>query len=181
VAVALSGNYAYIATGSSGFQVLDLSDPTRLKMIGRSLGGGYGRGIAVSGRFVYVTDALSGVQVYDVIDPTRPRPVGGNSALDAYGIAVSGCHVFAAGGSSGLGAFDLFTPPLRLEALPSAIPGNVDLRVDGPAGAIVRVQHTADLRLWQDWQTVTLGEVPKIVSDSTNTGEPQRYYRLTSP
>jgi hypothetical protein len=182
VAVTVVGSRAILSDGLEGITILDLTDPGELKRIGAAPGGGgYGRGIAVSGRFAYVASDRAGVQVYDLADPARPRHRGGNTALEAYRLVISGGRLLAAGGQGGLGVFDLFAPPLNVVASTTQAPGSLNLQVDGPAGTSVRVQRSTDLSNWQDWQTVTLGELPQTLSDAVNPSQPQRFYRAANP
>jgi hypothetical protein len=101
--------------------------------------------------------------------------------VDPYGIVVIGERVLVAGGRDGLAVLDLFSPPLNVLASPTQTPGNIDLRVDGPAGASVRLQRSTDLINWQDWQPVTLGYLPTPISDAIGTGSSQRFYRAVKP
>jgi len=60
--VAVSGGYAYVADGSGGLVVVDVSDPTK------TLAGGYdtsdyARGVAVAGGYAYVADSGGGLVV----------------------------------------------------------------------------------------------------------------------
>lgn len=180
-AVAVSGNHALVADGLDVFVVLDLTDPKNLKPVGSAAGRGSAASITVSGRFAYVADAQAGVRVYDLADPTQPRHIGGNTALAAYRLAVSGGRLFAAGGQRGLGMFKPFTPPLRLEALLGSAASNLGLRVDGPSGTSARLQRSTDLKSWQDWQTVTFGELPQTLTDPKEGPEAQRFYRTIAP
>ncbi|MFQ6093926.1 MAG: LVIVD repeat-containing protein, partial [bacterium] len=71
----LSGSYAYIADGDSGLLVLDISDPLRLKEMGRSYIPQAYR-LDIAGSHVYVACFREGFRVIDVSDPTHPREVG---------------------------------------------------------------------------------------------------------
>jgi hypothetical protein len=90
--VAMSGNYAYIASGAaSGLRVLDLSDPTAPVEIGYAINTDSCHGVEAwsadkvrfSGDYVYVLyydGTWAGVNyrlyVYDVSDPNVPRQMG---------------------------------------------------------------------------------------------------------
>lgn len=182
VAVTVAGSRALLSDGLEGITILDITHPADLKRIGAAPGGGgYGRGIAVSGRFAYVAADRAGVQVYDLADPTRPRHLGGNAALEAYRLAISGGKLFAAGGQGGLGVFDLFTPALNVAASATQASGSLNLQVDGPPGTSVRIQRSDDLQAWQDWQTLTLGELPQTLSDAVSKSQERVFYRAVSP
>ena len=54
--VTISGDYAYVAVGSSGLQVIDISDPTAPSYAGDyCYGPGSAWGVAISGDYAYVT------------------------------------------------------------------------------------------------------------------------------
>ena len=75
--VAVSGNYAYVADGTAGLQVIDVSNPANPKRTGAYDTGGYALGVAVSGNFAYVADGDAGLQVIDISNPANPQRVGG--------------------------------------------------------------------------------------------------------
>lgn len=178
---ATAGNLAYVADGMEGFQVLDWTDPAQPVRLGVVPGRFLARGMLVSGRFVYVSDAHSGLRVFDVRDPARPRLLGGSSAVDAYALATDGSRVLVAGRVGGMVVFDAFRPPLWLEARTTPAPGGLAVRVDGPAGATVRLQRSGDLNAWEDWRPITLGEEPQEVVDESLGGVGPRFYRAVGP
>lgn len=181
LAVAVAGSNAILSDGAGGFQVVDLSKPAEPRLLGRAPADGWARHVAVSGRFAYVADAFSGVQVYDISDVSHPRRMGGTSAVDPYSILTTANHLFAAGGRDGVAVLAPFIPPLDVTASPVQDRGSISLRVDGPPGASVRIQRSPDMVKWQDWQTLTVGETPSIVSDTIPTGASQGFYRAVSP
>jgi hypothetical protein len=60
--VAVAGNYAYLADGSGGLQVLDISDPAHPARVGGYTNGGLIGTIAVSGNCAYVAGGSAGLQ-----------------------------------------------------------------------------------------------------------------------
>jgi len=84
LSVAVSGNYAYVAGGAAGLQVIDVSDPARPQQVGSS-GPGQAMELAVLGRYAYVVDGSAGLWAVDVSDPANPQVV---SAYDTGGVAV---------------------------------------------------------------------------------------------
>ncbi|MCP5516642.1 MAG: hypothetical protein H7A45_05190 [Verrucomicrobiales bacterium] len=74
--VAVSGNYAYVASGreQSSHQVIDISDPTSPRGVG-SYQTSTSLDLAVAGDHAYVT-TWSGLQVFDISHPASPQPVG---------------------------------------------------------------------------------------------------------
>lgn len=143
---------------------------------------GFASGVAVSGNYAYVADGTAGgLQVIDVSNPANPRRVGGNSLVDARGFMVAGTNVFVAAGYDGLVILDLFRPSLRLELVSPQQPGGFRFLVRGDAGLSVRVQRSANLRDWQDWQALTLGATPSELSDLDAGAVSYRFYRAVTP
>jgi hypothetical protein len=101
-AVAVQGNYAYLATGF-GLMIVDITDPTRPKVMSRLPLPDISQGVAVSGNLAYVADRSAGLRIIDVSDPTRPveRGLFDTPGL-AYGVAVVGNLAYVADGEAGL-------------------------------------------------------------------------------
>jgi len=75
-AVALAGNYAFLALGSA-LEIVDVSDPARAHLVGRVEGPSSDRpvrisGLAVDGERVYAVGGAT-LTVFDVSRPTEPR------------------------------------------------------------------------------------------------------------
>jgi hypothetical protein len=66
--IALSGDYALLANGSSGFTVVDIRDPANPFIAGTYETPGSAESIAASGNYAYVADGSWGLQVFR-IDP----------------------------------------------------------------------------------------------------------------
>ena len=75
--MAVSGNYAYVADGDAGLQVIDVSNPANPQRVGGYDTSGDAQGVAVSGNYAYVADGGAGLQVIDVSNPANPQRVGG--------------------------------------------------------------------------------------------------------
>ena len=142
----------------------------------------YATGVAVSGTFAYVADHDAGLQVIDISNPANPQRVGGNSAFgDARDLVVAGTNVFVAAGQAGLVILDLFRPSVRLEPVSPQQPGGFRFLACGDAGLSVRVQRSANLRDWEDWQALTLGATPSELSDLDASTNSHRFYRAVTP
>jgi len=101
--VAVSGNFAYVAAGSTGVQVFDISNPLAPKRVGTVDTSGSAYGVTLSGNYAYVADGEAGLQVVDVSDASSLRRVGGfETSGSAYGVAVSGNYAYLADGSAGV-------------------------------------------------------------------------------
>jgi hypothetical protein len=109
--VAISGDYAYVADGTSGLKVIDISDPTDPTLGGSYNTPGDAHGAAISGDYAYVADGASGLQVIDISAPTSPTLAGNyNTSGSAYGVAISGDCAYVADGASGLQVIDISAP-----------------------------------------------------------------------
>ena len=102
----------------------------------------------------------------------------GNSLFGAFDVAVAGNKVFVAGFEDGLIILDLFRPSVRLEPVSPQQPGGFRFLVRGDAGLSVRVQRSANLHDWEDWQTLTLGATPSELSDLDAGAVSHRFYRV---
>ncbi len=107
----VSGDHAYIADGTSGLQVIDISDPAAPVLVGSFDTPGDAAGIYVDGDQAFVADGLSGLQVIDVSDPTSPASLGSaNTPGFAYSVFVSGDHAYVADNTGGLQVVDVSDP-----------------------------------------------------------------------
>jgi len=109
--VALRDEYAFVADGLGGLQVLDVREPTAPLQAGNYDTPGYAQGVTVRGDYAYVADGPGGLVILDVTDPRSPT-LAGTCATDgfAYGVAVSGNYAFVGGGAAGLEVVDVSDP-----------------------------------------------------------------------
>ena len=104
------GNYAYVALGSGGLAVFDVSDPTNCVQVGGFDTSGSAVGVAVSGNYAYVADEYEGLQVVDVSNPADPVRVGGYAAGGFAGdVALWGHHAYVTV-ATGLQVIDVRNP-----------------------------------------------------------------------
>jgi hypothetical protein len=131
--VAVSGNYAYVADGSSGLQVIDISDPTSPSFAGTYYTPGGAVGVAISGDYAFVADQNAGLQVIDISDPTTPSLAGSyDTPGNAKDVAISGDYAFVADYSAGLVVIDISDPTTPSLAGSYDTPGNsFDVAVSG--------------------------------------------------
>jgi hypothetical protein len=95
--VAVSENYAYVADGASGLQIIDISDPSNPTFKGSYVTLDEISGVIVSGNYAYVEKHASGLQIVDVSDPANPTFKGSYDMLSGVGgVAVSGNYAYAA-------------------------------------------------------------------------------------
>jgi len=191
--LAISGHHAFLvgeewfnnlgeeSRRAKGLFVIDIRDPANPLRIGEYQVAELGFSdwmhmtVSVSGRYAYVC-GMFGMVVIDIKDPTNPQRVADQTGFVATGVAASEDKVFVATDSGDLLIFDAIRPPVELTLSSAGSHGPLALSVSGPSGAVVKVQRSADLHDWQDWQTVTLGGTPTEVSDSpVGTGLLQFY------
>ena len=128
MALSNDGNTIFLADGSAGLKVIDVSNPSDPKLLaslddacdkGKSKGG-FGRRITISpdGNTIYMADGLAGLKIVDVSRPACPHYLG---KLDtkgfSHGITVSADNrtVYLAdngedGGTPGLRVIDVSNP-----------------------------------------------------------------------
>ncbi|PYR74373.1 MAG: hypothetical protein DMF87_22970 [Acidobacteria bacterium] len=97
--VAVNGNFAYVAAGSSGLQVVDVTDRSH-PLIAASLSlPGNANGIKLLGTLAYVA-AGTALHVVDVANPLMPVLRGSLATSNALAVAVRGTVAYVANGSS---------------------------------------------------------------------------------
>jgi hypothetical protein len=102
-AVALAGDYAYVADCDSGLRVISIADPTYPIEVGHANIPGRTYGLTVSGQYVYVAAETAGLRVISVADPEHPVEVGHlDVSASAHAVAISGQYAYVANDTSGL-------------------------------------------------------------------------------
>jgi hypothetical protein len=98
--IAVQGQYAYIATGSTGLRIADISDLSAIVEVGVCLTPYDAWSVAVEGNYAYVADYNAGLRVIDVTDPSNPDEVGFLSIPGyARNVTVEGNYVYIVGNS----------------------------------------------------------------------------------
>ena len=75
-AVAISGDYAYVAAGSRGLHVVGLSGPEGRKLLGSVGTKGWSWDVEVRDGLAYVADGSRGMAIVDVSTPSAPTVIG---------------------------------------------------------------------------------------------------------
>lgn len=141
--VFVTGNLAYVAEGSDGLQVIDVSNPAAPVRVGGFNTIGKAISVQVMGTLAYVADGDAGLQVIDVSNPARPRRLGGLTSGYAYGVQVVGALAYVAVGFDGLQVIDVSNPaaPVRVgrydtigQAASVQVMGPLAYVADGAAG-----------------------------------------------
>lgn len=87
--IALQGSHAFIADDQAGLQVVDVSRPDSMQVVGEYLSQKNFQGIAVRDTFAYIAVAASdgGVMVLNISDPAAPAFVGQDPWFYAYNVS----------------------------------------------------------------------------------------------
>src|SRR6266404_5661805 len=122
--VDVSGNFAYVAAGSSGLQVVDVSDHVHPHVVvSRSLPGN-ANDVVIAGNYAYVAAGSAGLQIVNISNPLSPTVSGSlNTGGVAWDVVVKGTQAYIANGANGLVIVDVSMPssPVLLGSL--SLPG----------------------------------------------------------
>jgi hypothetical protein len=114
--IAVADGRAFVAAGSAGLRIYDVSHGGDPALLGSFQTSGYAEAVACSGTLALVADGPLGLRVIDVADPTRPTEVG--SAFEgkqARAVAVRDHYALVAGGGAGLLVADIANPAQPVE------------------------------------------------------------------
>jgi len=152
--VDISGNIAYVAAGSTGLQVVDVSDRRSPRIIGSLDTPGNANDVRVVGTRAYIADGSAGLRIIDVTNPASPTLLG---ALDTPGeandVVVVGNLAYVADGASGLQIIDVGDPiaPRLIGTLDTPgtargvdVSGNLAVIADGSSLRIVDVGNPSN-------------------------------------
>jgi len=109
--VDVSGNYAYVAAGGTGLQVVDVSNHTAPRIVAALDTDGNANDVRIVGSYAYVADGSAGLKIIDISNPLAPHLTGslatGGEALD---VVVASGRAYIACGSAGLKIADVSNP-----------------------------------------------------------------------
>lgn len=115
VALALDGDWAYLAARDGGLHILDLARPEKPALV--TTIEGWTQGVAIDGRYLYLALGFGGVAVYDISDPAHPKEAPGAREAEMGGhppvmdVAVGGDGLlYAAMENAGIQVYDLTNP-----------------------------------------------------------------------
>lgn len=135
--VVFAGPLAYVAMGDGGMQIIDISTPSALRLLGQVDPGDHAFGIAVDPvrRLAVVADGIEGLQVIDISNASQPVVLSNCEILgESRKVVLQGTLAFVADASAGLSVVDLSNPlsPLLLGSIPAPTAGNLqDVAVSG--------------------------------------------------
>lgn len=146
--VAVDGGVAFVAGGSSGLSLVDVSDRTSPVLITTFNTAGSAQDIAVRDGFAYLAGGAAGLQVIDVGDLAAPALVATvDTAGSARDVVVADGRAYVADGTSGLVIVDVSMPtaPVVVSVLGGL--GNVlGVDVDPLAGLAVVATGSSGVR-----------------------------------
>ena len=173
-AVGVAGNYAYVAAGATGLQVVDVTDHSNPRVVAALDTPGNAEDVRVVGGLAYVADGSGGLRIISVANPLSPVLVGvTNITGDAQDVDIVGSRAFVADGSSGLRIIDVSTPSnprlvSTLSTLGAAVgvdvSGSIAVVAEGTAG--IQVVDITDPANPSVLGTLTGGDVRDVVIKS---------------
>jgi hypothetical protein len=125
--VRVNGNYAYVAAGSAGLQIVDVSNHVSPRIAATLSLPGNANELRLVGNLAYMAVGSAGLTIVDITNPLSPTVVGsiGTSGV-SWDVAVSGNFAFVAEGTSGLQVFNISNPASPALVGSTAIPGNAE-------------------------------------------------------
>ena len=106
--VDVSGNFAYVAAGAAGLQVVDVSDPEQPQIVGALDTPGNANDVRVVGTLAYIADGAAGLHLIDVSTPAAPVSVGAlDTPGEAHDVVVVASRAYVADGAAGLHIIDV--------------------------------------------------------------------------
>lgn len=120
--VDVNGNFAYVAAGGAGLQVVNVADRTHPVIAAALPLPGNANGVKLLGNFAYIASGASGLSVIDLSNPLAPLKTGSlSTGANALDLAIRGTTVYVANGSNLLIA-DVTNPvsPTTVSVLPLA-------------------------------------------------------------
>lgn len=169
--VAVNGNYAYVAAGGAGLQVVNVSDRTHPVIAGSLSLAGNADDITLLGNLAYVAADSAGLEVIDVTNPQAPALLGSYRTVGvAWSAKVRGSIAYVADGTSGLQVIDVTNAaqPALLGSL--ALPGtSKGLDVDPSRSLVVVIGDQGLFAI-----NVSNPRAPVLVGSLNYFGSPQR-------
>lgn len=109
--VDVAGDFAYVAAGSKGLQIVNVSNRSAPTIVGSLDTVGTAIDVRVVGNVVYLADGDHGLQIIDVTDPTAPSLLASyETAGVAQDVKVDNQFAYIADGNNGLEIVDVHKP-----------------------------------------------------------------------
>lgn len=160
--------HVYVAAGSAGLHVVDVSNPAAPVIVATRDTPGNANDVRVAGNYAYVADGSAGLQIIDITNPRTPTIAGavsvGGSALD---VAVAGSVAYIAAGSAGVVVVNVATPAAPIVAGSVRTSGAIQ-GLDVIGTTVVAVDSAPALRVINAANPA----LPSVVGSVTLTGAP---------
>ncbi len=146
--VAVGGDFAFVAAGSGGLQVVSLGIDRRTPQVVASLAvGGNANDITLAGNLAYLATS-GGLKVVDVSTPTSPRLLGTFAGVgNILGVKVRGTTAFVTGGST-LSIISAANPGAMIQAGSVSVGGTAwNLELDATRNLALVAAGSAGLRI----------------------------------
>lgn len=123
VDLAVSGNYVYAASQSTGLQVVDVSNPAAPVLQGSCYTAGNFQRLKVKGEYAYVAAVTGGLRVINLANPANPVEFGSYlDEVDAEDVVLTGPYACISGSNGNAKLLDVTNP--YLPALAADVQGN---------------------------------------------------------
>ena len=156
--VAVSGANAFVASGSSGLFVVDVSTPSVAHAIASVGMDRNAVGVAVAGPMALVANSEDGLRIIDATVPSAPIDLGSVATPGrAVGITAVGNLAFVADRDAGLSIFGVAGAPGC--TLPTIVTQPASQLVSSGKGGLLNVSATGDGPLAYQWYRGSSGDV----------------------
>ena len=109
--VAVNGNFAYVAAGSKGLQIVDVTDRTSPQIVASLATSGNANDIRLMGTQAFLADDAAGIAIVDISHPLTPSLIGTyKTVAPALDIAVSAGLAYVAEGTAGVEVVNVANP-----------------------------------------------------------------------
>ena len=135
--VTVNGSYLYVADGTAGLAVFDITLPLWPEIAGTGETPGTAQDVVVVGTVAYIADGEAGLTILDVSNPHSPTFMGGVANFgEMLDIAVAGSYAYLAnnGGFMVADISDPSSPVIVAEMLPGVWVNGVALSPPSMAG-----------------------------------------------
>lgn len=131
--VDVNGNYAFVAAGSAGLQVVDVSDHSHPRVVASCSLPGNANDVIVVDNYAYVAAGSAGLQIVNISDALNPVVSASiNTGGLAWDVMVKGAHAYVANDAAGLLIIDVSTPSSPRQLGSISLPGtSKGVDVDG--------------------------------------------------
>lgn len=147
--IKIDGNYAYIADGPAGLQIVDITIPLSPTLLGVDAGLGDAFGVDVAGDWAYVADRGYGLSVFSVSDKMNPSRAGGYPYSPPgmpFRIDVDSNYAYIADQAQGLRIF--YVPPgpnAFLRGTYDIVDSAFDVAVNGTTAYVAFLSHGLEI------------------------------------